>query len=58
MERLRNLLADRDFFKGGSFIEFEPLPFLLDPEILIKGVLADRCVKFSFKKDQTYSFVF
>ena len=31
MERLRALLADRDLFKGGTFLDFEPLPFLLDP---------------------------
>ena len=39
MERLRTLLADRDFFKGGTFLEFEPLPFLLDPELLIKCII-------------------
>ena len=44
MERLRALLADRDFFKGGTFLDFEPLPFLLDPELLIKGVVAEKCV--------------
>jgi hypothetical protein len=42
MERLRTLLADRDFFKGGTFLEFEPLPFLLDPELLIKGIVAEK----------------
>lgn len=42
MERLRLLLADRDFFKGGTFLDFEPLPFLLDPEILIKGIVAEK----------------
>jgi hypothetical protein len=47
MERLRALLADRDFFKGGTFLDFEPLPFLLDPELLIKGVVAEKCVLFS-----------
>ena len=39
MERLRTLLADRDFLKGGTFLELEPLPFLLDPELLIKGII-------------------
>ena len=39
MERLRTLLADRDFKKGGTFLEFEPLPFLLDPELLIKCII-------------------
>ena len=42
MERLRSLLADRDFFKGGTFLDFEPLPFLLDPELLIKGIVAEK----------------
>ena len=39
---MRALLADRDFFKGGTFLDFEPLPFLLDPELLIKGIVAEK----------------
>lgn len=48
MERLRSLLADRDFFKGGTFLDFEPLPFLLDPELLIKGIVAEKYSPYFF----------
>jgi len=46
MERLRILLADRDYFKGGTFLDFEPLPFLLDPELLIKSIVAEKATLF------------
>lgn len=69
MERLRTLLADRDFFKGGTFLEFEPLPFLLDPDLLIKGIVAEKatlfksqlmpaCLTFSTVSGQEYVAIF
>lgn len=39
MEKLQNLLNDQNAFKI-NFAKFDPLPFPLDPEIRITGIIA------------------
>jgi len=39
MERLQNLLNDENALKM-NFVKFDPLPFPLDPEVYITGVVA------------------
>lgn len=45
IERLQVLLADQDQFKI-NFANFEPLPLVLDPDITIKGISADKATLF------------
>jgi len=40
-ERLQALLADPEAFKI-NFASFEPLPFPLDPEVQIKGIIPEK----------------
>ncbi|XP_049792140.1 phosphatidylinositol 3-kinase catalytic subunit type 3 isoform X1 [Schistocerca nitens] len=44
-ERLQALLADPEAFKI-NFANFEPLPFPLDPDVLIKGVVPEKASLF------------
>ncbi|XP_046401340.1 phosphatidylinositol 3-kinase catalytic subunit type 3 [Ischnura elegans] len=44
-ERLQALLADPDSFKI-NFANFEPLPFPLDPDIQIKGIVPEKATLF------------
>lgn len=44
-ERLQQLLADPEMFKF-NFQNFEPLPFPLDPSVLIKGIVAKKASLF------------
>lgn len=44
-ERLQQLLADPEAFKF-SFTNFEPIPFPLDPNVLIKGIIAKKASLF------------
>lgn len=43
-DRLRALLADPDPAFKINFSNFEPIPFPLDPEICIKGIIPEKCV--------------
>ncbi|XP_063383010.1 phosphatidylinositol 3-kinase catalytic subunit type 3 isoform X1 [Cydia fagiglandana] len=44
-ERLQQLLADPDAFKF-NFTNFEPMPFPLDPNVTIKGIVAKKASLF------------
>lgn len=44
-ERLQQLLADPDAFKF-NFSNFEPMPFPLDPNVTIKGIVAKKASLF------------
>ncbi|XP_061379405.1 phosphatidylinositol 3-kinase catalytic subunit type 3 isoform X2 [Danaus plexippus] len=44
-ERLQQLLADQDAFKY-NFTSFEPMPFPLDPNVNIKGIVAKKASLF------------
>lgn len=44
-EKLQQLLADPDAFKI-NFSNFEPFPFPLDPEVHIKGIIAEKASLF------------
>ncbi|GBP18681.1 Phosphatidylinositol 3-kinase catalytic subunit type 3 [Eumeta japonica] len=44
-ERLQQLLADSDAFKF-NFTNFEPIPFPLDPNVTIKGIVAKKASLF------------
>ncbi|KAI8433927.1 hypothetical protein MSG28_012097 [Choristoneura fumiferana] len=44
-ERLQQLLADPDAFKF-NFANFEPMPFPLDPNVTIKGIVAKKASLF------------
>lgn len=44
-ERLQALLADPEAFKI-NFASFEPLPFPLDPEVHIKGIIPEKATLF------------
>ncbi|XP_046966476.1 phosphatidylinositol 3-kinase catalytic subunit type 3 [Vanessa cardui] len=44
-ERLQQLLADADAFKF-NFTNFEPMPFPLDPNVNIKGIVAKKASLF------------
>lgn len=44
-ERLQQLLADPDSFKF-NFTNFEPMPFPLDPNVTIKGIIARKASLF------------
>ncbi|KAF9424540.1 hypothetical protein HW555_000351 [Spodoptera exigua] len=44
-ERLQQLLADPDAFKY-NFTNFEPMPFPLDPNVTIKGIVAKKASLF------------
>ncbi|CAG5059019.1 unnamed protein product [Parnassius apollo] len=44
-ERLQQLLADPDAFKF-NFMNFEPMPFPLDPNVTIKGIVAKKASLF------------
>lgn len=44
-EKLRQLLADADGFKF-NFANFEPIPFPLDPEVTIKGIVSEKASLF------------
>ncbi|KAJ2938471.1 hypothetical protein O0L34_g12916 [Tuta absoluta] len=44
-ERLQQLLADPDAFKY-NFMNFEPMPFPLDPNVTIKGIVAKKASLF------------
>lgn len=45
-DRLRILLADPDPAFKINFSNFEPIPFPLDPEICIKGIIPEKYVQF------------
>jgi phosphatidylinositol 3-kinase len=42
MERLRSLLIDADTIFKINFSNFEPIPFPLDPDISIKGIIPEK----------------
>nr|CAD7401153.1 unnamed protein product [Timema poppensis] len=44
-ERLQALLADPEAFKM-NFASFEPMPFPLDPDVHIKGIIPDKATLF------------
>lgn len=43
-DRLRTLLADPDPAYKINFSNFEPIPFPLDPEICIKGIIPEKYI--------------
>lgn len=45
IEHFQSLLKDADKFKF-NFCNFEPLPFPLDPEVMIKGVIPEKTTLF------------
>ncbi|CAH0552655.1 unnamed protein product [Brassicogethes aeneus] len=45
-EKLQNLLADSDAFKF-NFGKFDPMPFPLDPEITIQGIIPEKASLFN-----------
>ncbi|CAB0037128.1 unnamed protein product [Trichogramma brassicae] len=45
-ERLRSLLADADAFFKINFENFEAIPFPLDPDISIKGIVSEKASLF------------
>ncbi|XP_050293503.1 phosphatidylinositol 3-kinase catalytic subunit type 3 isoform X2 [Anthonomus grandis grandis] len=45
VQKLKELLSDPDAFKY-NFAKFEPIPFPLDPEIIITGILPDKAMLF------------
>lgn len=44
-EKLQQLLADSDIFKF-NFSKFEPIPFPLDPEVIINGIVPEKASLF------------
>lgn len=44
-EKLQQLLADSDSFKF-NFSKFEPIPFPLDPEVMINGIIPEQASLF------------
>lgn len=44
-EKLQQLLADSDSFKF-NFSKFEPIPFPLDPEVIITGIVPEKASLF------------
>lgn len=41
-EKLRSLLADSESIFRVNFFNFEPIPFPLDPDISIKGIVPEK----------------
>lgn len=44
-QKFQQLLTDTDAFRV-NFASFEPIPFPLDPEIFIKGIVPDKVLLF------------
>ncbi|KAL1510021.1 hypothetical protein ABEB36_004678 [Hypothenemus hampei] len=45
IQKLKELLSDADAFKY-NFAKFDPIPFPLDPEVIITGIIAEKTIVF------------